>query len=317
MIGRTVLGSTVLVAVGAVAGWLAAGGQLPVTAQAQAKADQPATSDRVPSLQQLAADGRKPNISLVDMDNFGWGELGCFGAGNLREAPTPRIDKLASDGVRLPNNGFRYYNAFGPRWYPNHPGAWVAAGWIAGSAWTAATWGACTSTVGYVDAAVPYTYDYGNNITYQDGTVYYDDQPYASEQQYADQAAQIATAGQQASPAADDKWQPLGVIAMVKGDETTSNDIFQLALNKDGVVRGNYYNAVTDAVTPVTGSLDKKSQRVAWTIGDKKDTVYEAGLLNLTQEQTTMLVHYGEDSTEEYSLFRIEQPQQENPAPPK
>jgi arylsulfatase A-like enzyme len=51
----------------------------------------------------LAADGNKPNIILVSMDNFGWGELGCYGGGILRGAPTPRIDKLASEGMRLLN----------------------------------------------------------------------------------------------------------------------------------------------------------------------------------------------------------------------
>ncbi len=45
----------------------------------------------------------KPNIVLVFMDNFGWGELGCYGGGILRGAPTPRIDKLASEGMRLLN----------------------------------------------------------------------------------------------------------------------------------------------------------------------------------------------------------------------
>src|SRR5687767_10789915 len=35
------------------------------------------------------------------MDNFGWGELGVYGGGVLRGAPTPRIDKLASEGMRL------------------------------------------------------------------------------------------------------------------------------------------------------------------------------------------------------------------------
>jgi hypothetical protein len=97
---------------------------------------------------------------------------------------------------------------------------------------------------------------------------------------------------------------------MVQGDETSSNDIFQLAMNKDGIVRGNYYNAISDSTTPVTGSLDKKSQRVAWTIGDKKYPVYEAGLYNLTQEQTTMLVHQDKDQTAQYRLFRIEQPKE-------
>jgi arylsulfatase len=45
----------------------------------------------------------KPNIILVFMDNFGWGELGCYGGGILRGAPTPRIDKLADEGLRLLN----------------------------------------------------------------------------------------------------------------------------------------------------------------------------------------------------------------------
>ena len=45
----------------------------------------------------------KPNVVLVFMDNFGWGELGVYGGGILRGAPTPRIDTLASEGIRLLN----------------------------------------------------------------------------------------------------------------------------------------------------------------------------------------------------------------------
>ena len=103
---------------------------------------------------------------------------------------------------------------------------------------------------------------------------------------------------------------------MVKGDETTSNDIFQFALNKDGVVRGNYYNTASDSTQPVYGSLDKKGQRIAWTIGDKKDAVYETGLYNLTQDEATMLMHSGKDRTEQYKLFRVEQ-QDEKKEPAK
>ena len=36
-------------------------------------------------------------------DNLGWGELGCYGGGSLRGAPTPRIDTLADEGLRLSN----------------------------------------------------------------------------------------------------------------------------------------------------------------------------------------------------------------------
>ncbi len=45
----------------------------------------------------------KPNIVLILADNLGWGELGCYGGGALRGAPTPRIDALAAEGLRLTN----------------------------------------------------------------------------------------------------------------------------------------------------------------------------------------------------------------------
>src|SRR5690349_24237844 len=50
-----------------------------------------------------AADAPKPNIVFILMDNLGYGEVGCYGGGETRGAPTPRIDKLASEGTRLTN----------------------------------------------------------------------------------------------------------------------------------------------------------------------------------------------------------------------
>ena len=50
----------------------------------------------------LAQQGR-PNIVVMLADNLGYGELGVYGGGVLRGAPTPRIDKLASEGMRLLN----------------------------------------------------------------------------------------------------------------------------------------------------------------------------------------------------------------------
>ncbi|EHK66641.1 arylsulfatase [Achromobacter arsenitoxydans] len=47
--------------------------------------------------------GKKPNIVLIVADNLGWGELGCYGGGALRGAPTPHIDRLAGEGLLLQN----------------------------------------------------------------------------------------------------------------------------------------------------------------------------------------------------------------------
>ena len=45
----------------------------------------------------------KPNIVLVFLDNFGWGEPGFNGGGIVRGAATLRLDQLASEGLRLTN----------------------------------------------------------------------------------------------------------------------------------------------------------------------------------------------------------------------
>ncbi len=47
-----------------------------------------------------AAD-KKPNVVFILADNVGYGDLGVYGGGELRGAPTPRIDQLAREGLRL------------------------------------------------------------------------------------------------------------------------------------------------------------------------------------------------------------------------
>jgi Sulfatase len=45
----------------------------------------------------------KPNFVFILMDNLGYGEVGVYGGGVTRGAPTPRIDQLANEGIRLTN----------------------------------------------------------------------------------------------------------------------------------------------------------------------------------------------------------------------
>ena len=48
-----------------------------------------------------AQNGNRPNIVFMMADNLGYGGVGIYGGGELRGAPTPRIDKLAAEGLRL------------------------------------------------------------------------------------------------------------------------------------------------------------------------------------------------------------------------
>lgn len=54
-------------------------------------------------LSQMVVAADKPNIVLVFLDNFGWGEPGFNGGGIVRGAPTPRMDQVAAEGLRLTN----------------------------------------------------------------------------------------------------------------------------------------------------------------------------------------------------------------------
>jgi len=51
----------------------------------------------------LAEPLRKPNIVVIMTDDVGWGDLGSYGGGAMRGAPTPNLDRLAAEGMRFVN----------------------------------------------------------------------------------------------------------------------------------------------------------------------------------------------------------------------
>jgi hypothetical protein len=130
--------------------------------------------------------------------------------------------------------------------------------------------------------------------------------PKLSAEEYYDQAVSIAEQGTDEVDE-EEEWMSLGVWAMVQGDQTESNNILQLAVNKEGVVQGNYFNAVSEQTSPISGSVDKETQRLAFTVGDNKKTVCETGIYNLTSEQETqMLMPKGKDVTQQWTLVLLE-----------
>ncbi len=48
-----------------------------------------------------AKTGRKPNILIMLVDDLGYGDPGAFGGGAMLGAPTPNIDHLAAEGLKL------------------------------------------------------------------------------------------------------------------------------------------------------------------------------------------------------------------------
>ncbi len=204
------------------------------------------------------------------------------------------------------NGAYTRWGAFGPGWYGRYPGAWWPGKWaIRATAWATATWATAGSYCGYADEGA--YYDYGENVNYEDGTVYYGDEPVASAEQYYDQAGQIADSGQTSQ---NEEWLPLGVFAVIAEPTQTQTDkVVQLALNKEGAIRGNLQDFLTDKVAPVVGAVDKETQRVAIKVEGVEGLVVETGLYNLTNDEVSVLIHFGADRQESRTLIRLQQPE--------
>jgi hypothetical protein len=220
-------------------------------------------------------------------------------------------------GVRGAWNPYRYYGAFTPRfWATNYlyyPWRrsyywWGHRPWTYW--WGIPTWGALVNWFPSYGWSSPYYYGYGpgGNVVYSGGNVYLNDLPIATAEEYAGSAATIAEVPTPAKPDEPAQWLPLGTFALSEGaDDKDPTRVVQLAVDKDGIISGMMTNQTTKQTYPIQGRVDKETQRVAFTIGDAKDVVFETGIYNLTQQQTPVLVH-GEGREETYLLLRLEAP---------
>jgi hypothetical protein len=228
-----------------------------------------------------------------------------------RPTNNQRFDHLSA-GNRYVNaqsvrNNFNNWNVYNRGWYGRYPGAWYASGWAAGAVWNPCTWNAAAGYCGYA-AESPVDYNYGTNVVYEGDSVYVNGQQAGTSQQYYDQASSLASTGAMADAPADGDWLPLGVFAFTKSDQQKSNITIQLAVNKEGIVRGNYTDSATNENQIIQGSVDKTTQRVCFTVGKNTTNVVEAGLYNLTKDESPCLLHYGADRTEQWLLVRLKKP---------
>ncbi len=223
---------------------------------------------------------------------------------------------LAARGVAV-RGGFYHYGAFNNTWWAGHGGAWRPWGWTAATAWGWASWPVLGTWWGW--NAQPIYYDYGTTIVYNGDQVYVDGQPTVTAAAYYQQATDLALSAPAAPPVPkkEDEWQPLGVFALVQGDQSDPNAVFQLAVNKAGIIGGNYFNVLTDTTLPVHGAVDKTTQRASWIVGDQKTTVYDTGIVNLTKDESPVLIHFGADRTQQWLLVRVKEQDAQAPVAAK
>jgi hypothetical protein len=219
--------------------------------------------------------------------------------------------------VRI-NAGNRYANVYSSGayrrgvvgGYPYYNG-WASRGAYYG--WRAASFATLGAFVGAAVAREPVYYAYGDggNVYYEDNTVYVNGQPAGTAEQYAQQAQAFVTAAPPPEKAADAEWLPLGTFALTREDVEDSQGMIELAINKQGVLAGTYYNEATGVSRSVKGTLDRKSQRVAVGFADGKneEVALETGIDNLTHDEAPALVHFGTTQTTPVLLVRLQPPE--------
>jgi hypothetical protein len=204
--------------------------------------------------------------------------------------PRNQNARQALNNIQTNHPGYKnwFNNQFnnGHHYNPNIPNLnwWQTPNWNALNGWVSGDW----STPTY------YSYlDQG------------DVQPYVIEDMPPPPPQPVA----QAAPTTSQDWIPLGVFAAGKdvAQAPYSNMFVQLALSKDGEVAGAYYNAATDELHPLEGTLSKQTQVVGWTVADNPDSpLMQTGLYNLAQDETPVQLRFPNDTTQTWFLVRLQ-----------
>ena len=177
------------------------------------------------------------------------------------------------------------------------------------------TWAAVTNFVYATSPPQPVYIDYGTTVVYEGDKVYVDNKEVPAES-YTEPVRALATTVEQPPPpfppAEDAKlseWLPLGVFALAQEEKGDPLMFFQISISRDGKVSGGYESVLTGDQKPIAGQVDKKTQNVAWRIGENLGTVFATSLANLTQDVSTVAVHFGKDRVQNWLLVRMPDPQ--------
>lgn len=238
--------------------------------------------------------GNRPNVNIGDNNQVNLNRQRNVNSirnhwSNVGQRPFDR-DWWGRHPSTLP--GWHWHGGWGR--YPRN-WCWRHGSWARFGTWFAWSW------------STPVVYDYGSNVVYRDNYVYVDDQQVASSAQYYEQASTIV---ESVPKGIDDKqieWMPLGVFAIAEEGGIDNGMLIQLAISKEGIIAGTFYNDATDSGRPLEGQVDRETQRAAWKFSDGRnpDLIMETAIYNLTQDESTALVHFGDDQTQTWLMVRL------------
>ncbi len=204
-------------------------------------------------------------------------------------------------------------------WSGNHHHGWGFWGDYAvhrHRPWYWWNWSTCPELTTYCGFGwnTPYYWDYGPGeyIYCNDGMVYvngriYEPVPvfYAQTVRMIDQAPLL-----DADAAAEADWMPLGVFAVTPDGMNQPTMLVQLAITKAGILGGTATDQQAGVSFNIQGTVDKNSQRAVWSYVDANNQriVMETSINNLTQNESTGLIHYNANDQKVVEFVRLPDP---------
>jgi hypothetical protein len=267
------------------------------------------------------------NNTTINNINHNWNQtiINRPGMGGWRVNHPNRVAFWAGWGMGV-RTGWRHAHFqrfwFGPSWWNIYAppfGGWHYQYWLpfypVNHWWQPATWNGLATWSSWNMATSPawqqpifYDYGPGGNVVTQNNNVFIDGQQVASAADFAQSAAVLATVPppKDQEEAAAVEWMPLGTFALSTGEKDTEpSRVAQLAISKDGIISGTFFNYQTEKSAAIQGKVDKETQRVAFRLGEDEELVAETGLYNLTQDEVPLLVHFGDGKSERFLFVRL------------
>ncbi|MEI6636067.1 MAG: hypothetical protein WCO99_05840 [Planctomycetota bacterium] len=192
---------------------------------------------------------------------------------------------------------------FTPAWYSEHPDAWQYTHPHA-DLWAVAGVAGLTTWLGYPATAATTTAATSTTVAATSATTT------ATGTEAAAAATATSTDGNASNAAAlppDLEWMPLGVYATGPKDAAQAHVYQQLAVSKQGELKGNYYDSITNTTQPVSGSIDRETRKASWKVGGKGGATFETTLDALMKTPSDVTMKSG-GATHEWELVQVQKP---------
>jgi len=176
--------------------------------------------------------------------------------------PTPAQSPAGQPTVAAATPAAAETIAFAPDWYAKHPEAWrptkSSPDW-----WKTADVATITAWLGQPVTAAGTAAGNGGGVATAGGADVSDD---------GLRSVLVLPAGHQnAVGPADSDWLPLGVFAVVPPDVAQqsgqAHNYQQLAVDRQGTIKGNFFDTISGTVQPIAGTVDRTSLTASWTVG--------------------------------------------------